>query len=88
MFESVPMTSENIWHVQQDEKKRNASSMFTGNDVRYIEKPANTTPPAIAPTTNGATAPAVNGKNDKNTAQKFFNRFIVLSISYFVPNVI
>ena len=84
----VPIISENIWHDQHDEKKLNASFILTGTDERYIEKPAKTAPPAIAPTTNGAIAPADNGKKVINTRQKFFNHFIVLSISYFAPNVI
>ena len=38
--------------------------------------------PAI---TNGATAPAVHGKNDKNTIQNFFNRVIVFKYITFCP---
>lgn len=41
--------------------------------------------PAIAPTTNGAAAPAVNGRNDTKTIQNFFNQFIVFKYTIFCP---
>ena len=88
MFETDPIMSENIWHDQHVEKKLNALFISTGATERYIEKPANTPTAAIPTTSNGAIAPAENGKNDTNTIQNFFNQFILLSISYFTPNVI
>ena len=77
--------SENIWHDQQLEKNLYASAIFTGENERYIEKPAITPAPAIPPITNGDAAPAVNGRNDKNIIQNFFNRFIVFKYIIFCP---
>lgn len=79
----VAITSEKIWHVQQLEKKLSASAISTGTAVLYIENPAITPTPAIVPTTNGATAPAENGKKDKKTIQNFFNLFIVFKYIIF-----
>jgi hypothetical protein len=62
-----------------------ASAIFTGENDRYIEKPAITPAPAIPPIINGDAAPAVNGKNDKNIIQNFFNRFIVFKYIIFCP---
>jgi hypothetical protein len=72
------MISANIWHDQQLEKKFKASLILTGDEERNMEKPVITPIPAIPPITNGATAPAVRGKKDKNTIQYFFKRFIVI----------
>ena len=79
----VAIMSENIWHDQQLEKKFNASAILTGATVLYIEKPAITPTPAIAPTTNGATAPAENGRKDKKTIQNFFSLFIAFKYIIF-----
>ena len=57
--------------------------MFTGLIERYIEKPAIIPAPAIPPITNGATAPAVNGRNEKNTIQNFFRAFITFNYIIF-----
>ena len=79
----VAIISENIWHDQQLEKKFMAPAISTGTVVLYIENPAITPTPAIAPTTNGATAPAEKGKNDKKTIQNFFNLLIVFKYIIF-----
>ena len=71
------ITSENIWHDQHDEKKFIASAILTGDAVRNIEKPTITPRPAIPPITSGATAPAVNGRNETKRIQNFFSLFIV-----------
>ena len=83
MPDMVAIMSENIWHVQQLEKNLYASAILTGAKDLYIEKPAIAVNPATPPTINGATAPAPKGKNDKNTIQNFFNRFIVFKYTIF-----
>ena len=82
---------ENILHVQHEEKNCKASDIFTGDTLRYIEKP--TVPNAAAPTppatiNHGANALAVNGKNEQNTMKNFFNRLIEFYYITFWHNVI
>lgn len=51
--------------------------MSTGAVLRHIENPAIVTAPAAI--SHGKTAPADNGKNDKNTIKNFFNLLILFN---------
>lgn len=77
IFDMVVIIDENILHVQHEEKNVNASFIFTGATLRHIETPAIVATPAAI--NHGNTAPAVNGKNDKNTIKNFFNLLILFN---------
>ena len=83
MPDIMPMTSANIPHDQHEEKKFNAWAISAGTKLLYTEKPAMILRPAIPPMTNGATAPAVSGRNETNTIQNFFLKFIVFNYIIF-----
>ena len=88
MFDIKDITDENIWHVQHEEKNCKDSDIFTGWKERYIENPAMDAAPIPSPISNGATAPAANGKKEKNTIKNFFNLLIVFNYITFYYNVI
>ncbi len=64
-------------HVQHEEKNVNASFILTGAILRHIETPAIVATPAAI--SHGSIAPAVKGKNDKNTIKNFFNLLILFN---------
>jgi len=84
----VNIMSENIWHVQHEEKNEKACCISTGDTVRQIDTPTMPIPAARPPMTNGATAPAEIGIAAINQNQNFFNMFMLFIIPQIILNVI
>ena len=76
----VNIMSENIWHVQHEEKNEKACCISTGETLRQIDTPTIPTPAAKPPITNGAIAPADIGIDARNAIQNFFNIFMLFII--------
>lgn len=80
ILDIVNIMSENIWHVQHEEKNEKACCMSTGETLRQTETPIIPTPAAKPPNTNGATAPADIGIDIRNAIQNFFSIFMLFII--------
>ena len=80
ILDIVNIMSENIWHVQHEEKNEKACCILTGATLRQIETPTIPTPAASPPKTSGAIAPADIGIDATNNIQNFFNAFMLFII--------